>query len=140
MEQSSAKDARRLRVLTLTSWIACAYSTVFAASPLLKTTPGMGKVTAVHALAALVYALIAVAGRVAPLAAAVAGISFAYAYAFVVTCLIGTGMGTSMYYLTLAGLAFALLGTQRVLLAALFGLLAAVLICVLEALVPYNTG
>ena len=45
-----------------------------------------------------------------------------------------------MYYLVLAGLVFATYGTERILLSAFFGLVAAALIVASEALVPRNTG
>jgi signal transduction histidine kinase/DNA-binding response OmpR family regulator len=134
------KDARRLRVLNLAAWIACGYSTFFAASSILNPSPAMANVASVHAVAALAYAMVPLLARIAPLSAAVAGLSFAYVYTFVLTWLIGTGMGTSMYFVTLAGLAFALFGTERILLVAFFGFLAAAVTCTLEALVPYNTG
>jgi len=58
----------------------------------------------------------------------------------VVTTTTGTGIGAPLFDWTAAGLAFALLGTERIRIVALFGLLAVVLVVVLEARVPYSTG
>jgi signal transduction histidine kinase/CheY-like chemotaxis protein len=94
----------------------------------------------VHAAAVPVYVLIAVLGRRAPLLAGAVLLICTYAHVYVIASMTGIGIGTPMFYWTAAGLAFALLGTERILLVALFGVLAAVLVIVLEARVPHSTG
>jgi signal transduction histidine kinase/CheY-like chemotaxis protein len=132
----SEKDARRGRVVTLVAWIAAVVMTGMGTGAFLNSNPTLK----VHAVAVLIYVSIALLARRAPLSAGVALIVCAYAQAFVVTTMTGIGIGTSMFYWTAAGLAFALLGTERIVLVALLGVLAAVLVVVLEARVPYNTG
>jgi signal transduction histidine kinase/CheY-like chemotaxis protein len=132
----SEKDTRRLRVLKLASWIACLVTAVLGAVASTNASPTWKT----HAVAVLVYALTPLLGRRAPLLAAVTILVCAYTQIFITTILVGTGVGTSMLYLTLAGVAFAFLGTERILLVTFFGLLAVVLVVMLEALVPYNAG
>lgn len=142
MEQRTIteKDARRLRVLNLTTWFACIIAAGWGITQFLDSTPGMWKAATVNAVAAVVFALIPQLARVAPLSAKVTALAFGYSYIFVITSLFGTSSGVPMYYLVLAGLTFATLGTERILLAAFFGLLAAALIVASEALVPRSTG
>jgi signal transduction histidine kinase len=133
----SEKDARRLRALRIASWIGCASTTtVFSISVLLASSPTW----MVHGVAAAIFALLPMLGRRAPLSAALTIVVCAYAYLFVMANMIGSGMGASVLYVALAGLAFALLGTERIYLVALLGIVAAALTCALEARVPYNTG
>ena len=141
-ERFPEKVARRLRALNLTTWIAATTSTLtfFVVAPLLDTTPGLWKAAAVNALGGPIYALVPLLHRFGSLAAAVTLLIVAYADFFVLTYLLGTGTGLQMYYLVVAGLTLLFFGTERVLLSALFGVLAVVLIVFLESLVPYSTG
>jgi adenylate cyclase len=137
---TTEKDARRLRVMKLMAWIGCVFAAGWGITQFLDPTPGMWKAATVNAVAALVFALIPQLARVAPFSAIVTSTVFAYAYLFIIISLFGTGSGVPMYYLVLAGLMFATYGTERILLSAFFGLLAAALIVASEALVPRNTG
>jgi signal transduction histidine kinase/CheY-like chemotaxis protein len=99
----------------------------------------MWKPVAVNLVAALVYASIPLLARVAPLTAMVTTTVFGYAYLFTIIGLFGTSSGVSMYFLVIAGFNLAIFGTQRILLSAFFGLVAAALIAASEALVPRHT-
>jgi signal transduction histidine kinase/CheY-like chemotaxis protein len=142
MEQRTIneKNARRLRVMKLMSWIGCVFAAGWGITQFLDPTPGMWKAATVNAVAALVFALIPQLARVAPFSATVTSTVFVYAYLFIIISLFGTGSGVPMYYLVLAGLVFATYGTERILLSAFFGVLAAALIVASEALVPRSTG
>ncbi len=130
------KDARRARVIALASWITAAAMTVMATGAFLNSNPTLK----VHVAGVLAYVCIALLGRRAPLLAAVALLICSYGHVYIVANVTGTGVGASLFYWTAAGLAFALLGTDRILLVALFGLLAVMLVIVLEAQVPHSTG
>ena len=134
------KIARRLRALNLGTWIAATVATGFALVQFLDPTPGMWKVAAVNAVAAPIFASVPLLHRFGPFSAALTGIVFLHVYLFVVIWLIGTGSGMQMYYLVAAGLVVLFCGTERILLSALFGILAVLLIVVLEILVPHDTG
>jgi signal transduction histidine kinase/CheY-like chemotaxis protein len=137
---TTEKDARQLRVLKLMTWMGFAFAAGWGITQFLDPTPGMWKAAAVNGVAALVYASIPQLARVAPLSAMVTSSIFTYAYLFALIGLFGTDSGMQMYYLVFAGLTFALFGTERILLAAFFGLLAAALIVATEALLPRSTG
>ena len=61
-----------------------------------------------------------------------------YAYFFASTCLFGTDSGVQLGYLLAASLVVVL--TERILLSAVLGVLAVLLVAVLQIMVPYNTG
>jgi signal transduction histidine kinase/CheY-like chemotaxis protein len=132
----SEKDARRGRVVTLVAWIAAASFAFMGFGAFLNSNPNLK----VHAVAVVICVIIALLGRHAPLVAGVALLLSSYAAVYIVTTNTGTGLGAPMFYWTAAGLAFALLGTQRIMLVALLGVLAVALVVMLEARVPYNNG
>jgi two-component system, sensor histidine kinase len=132
----SAKDARRTRAVTLVSWIVVVVATVMGTGAFLNSNPTLK----VYVVAVPIYASIALLGRRAPLLAGVALLVCSYSHVYIVATMTGIGAGAPLFYWALAGLAFALLGTERILLVALFGILAVVLVLVLEARVPYSTG
>src|SRR5262245_52768492 len=132
----SEKDARRGRVVTLVAWIAAASFAFMGCGAFLNSNPNLK----VHAVAVVISVIIALLGRHAPLVAGVALLVFSYAEVYIVTTNTGTGLGAPMFYWTAAGFAIALLGTERIVLVALFGVLAVALVVLLEARVPYNNG
>jgi signal transduction histidine kinase/CheY-like chemotaxis protein len=132
----SAKDARRTRVVTLVSWIVVVVATGGGAGAFLNSNPTLK----VYVVTVPIYISIALLGRRAPLLAGVALLVCTYSQLYIVATMTGIGGGTPLFYWALAGLAFALLGTERILLVALFGILAVVLVLVLEVRVPYSTG
>jgi signal transduction histidine kinase/CheY-like chemotaxis protein len=134
------KVARRLRALNLATWIVAAVASGFAVVRFLDPTPGVWKAAAVNAFAALIFALVPLLHRFGPLWAAVSIFLFAYAYLFVLIWLLGTGTGMQMLYLVVAGFTFLLFGIERVFLSALFGVLALLLVVVLQVFAPHDTG
>jgi hypothetical protein len=116
------KDARRGRVVTLVAWIAAAASALMVLAAILHSNPTLK----VHAVAVVLLVIIALLGRRAPLGAAVALLVSTSAHIYIFTTVTGTGVGAPMFYWTAAGLAVALLGTQRILLVACLGVLTAV--------------
>ncbi len=106
----SEKDARRLRALKVATWIAIPITAVLGTSAYSNPSPTWR----VHAVAVVVFAVIPLLGRRAPLFAAVALLVCGYADFAILTTLVGTGAVLSMFYLALAGLAFALLGSERI--------------------------
>jgi signal transduction histidine kinase len=134
--QVAEKNARQLRALTIAAWLAAVVVAVLGTGAFVNSTPTRG----VNAVALLVYVLVAVLGRRAPFLAAAIFLVFANTHIFIQTSLVGTGMGTSLLYMALAGLAFPLLGLERIGLVLFFALVSGVLIAVLEAQVPYNAG
>jgi adenylate cyclase len=139
-EHYPEKMARRLRALNLTTWIASAVASGFAIVQFLDRTPGLWKVAAINAIAALVCAAIPLLHRFGQLAGAVGFIIIVYMYFFVVVFLLGTGTGMQLYYLVATALVVLFFGTERIFLASAFGAVAAALVIALEAFVPRDTG
>lgn len=139
-ERYPEKVARRLRALNLAVWIFAVVASGFAVARLLDPTPDLWKVGAINAVAAVLCAAIPLLHRFGHLAAPIAATIVGFFYCFVVTFLLGTGTGMQMYYLVGAALALLYLGTERIVLAGVFGAVAAACIIALEVLVPYDTG
>lgn len=100
-EQYPENIARRLRVLNITTWIGAGVATFFAITQILDPAPGLQKVAAIHALAALVLTAVPLLHRIGPLAAPIAFVICAYAAIFVVCSLLGTGTGMQFIYLVI---------------------------------------
>jgi signal transduction histidine kinase/ActR/RegA family two-component response regulator len=139
-EGYSGKFARRLRAVNLTARILVVTAFCFAVAHFLNPAPGMWKPAVVSALATLTFILVPLLHRFGPLAAAAALLLAGFAVAFVTTWVNGTGNGMHKYYLVGTALTFLYFGSERIVLSAVFGALAVVLIVVLEWMVPYNTG
>ena len=139
-QRYSERVARRLRALNITTWIASAVSSGYAIVQFLDPTPGLWKVAAINALAALIFGAIPLFHRVGPLAAALAFMIILYVDLFVLVFLFGTGTGMQLYYFVGTALTVLFFGTEHIFLAAAFGAVAAALIIVLQVLVPYDTG
>jgi adenylate cyclase len=78
--------------------------------------------------------------RFGALAAPIGLIVTTYAYIFLVCSMIGTASGMEMYYPIAAAVGVLLLGIDRIVLASAIGVVAALLIITLEAVVPRTTG
>ncbi len=134
------KVARRLRAVNLTARILVITATGFAVAHFLNPTPGMWKPGVVSTLAALTFISVPFLHRLGPVVAGSMLMLAGFAVAFVTTWLNGTGNGMDKYYLVGVALTLLYFGTERIVLSALFGALAIVLIVVLQWIVPYNTG
>jgi adenylate cyclase len=132
--------ARRLRAVNIAAWTAAAVAAFFAALRLLNPAPGMRPRGVVNAAAALAFAALPLLHRVSPVAAPLVLVALAYAFVFRVVAQGGTAGGAYLYYLTATALAVLLLGTERTLLTAGLGALAAGLIIVVHLVVPPSTG
>jgi adenylate cyclase len=141
-EKYPEKVARRLRALNLGAWIAAAIAVYSVATAIvlefLDPQPGLWKAGAVNALAALIFASVALLHCFGTLWGALTLILTGQAYLFSLTWLFGSGV--QMSYLMVATLNFVLVGTERILLSAILGALAVLQVVVLEIIVPYNTG
>jgi len=128
--------ARRLRALNSVTWssAAVAIGGTVANLAVFKSW----KVAAVYAIAAPIWASIPLLHRFGTLYGALTCILTAYAYFFALTCLFGTDSGLQMGYLLAAAFMFFL--TERILLSAVLGVLAVVLVVILQIIVPHNTG
>ena len=128
--------ARRLRLLNSMTWGSAAVAIGGAVVDLavLKSW----KAVAVCAISASIWASIPLLHRFGTLCGALTCILTAYAYFFALTCLFGTDSGLQMGYLLAA--AFVFVVTERIFLSAVLGVLAVVLVVVLQIIVPDNTG
>jgi adenylate cyclase len=139
-ERFPEKDARRLRAVNITAWIAAGVATVFAVVQFLDPTPGLWRLGAINALDAAVWAAIPLLHRFGTLAASIAfGISV-FVSNFVISVLLGTGAGVHLYYWPATALVILFFGTERIYLASAFVVVAAALVVVLHIYVPPNTG
>jgi adenylate cyclase len=139
-ERYPEKLARRLRALNLTTWIASALTGGFAIVQFLDPTPDLWKVATINASSALIFAAMPLLHRFGPLVAPLTFIVSAYVVIFVIVFMLGTGTGMQLYYLTTMALVVLFFGTERILLASVFGVVAAALTITLQMLVPHNTG
>jgi two-component system, sensor histidine kinase len=142
-ENYPEKVARRLRALNLITWSAAAvaiFSAVvdFAVVNFVNPKSGLWKAGVVAALGAAIWASVPLFHRFGTLWGALIFILTLYAYFFAFTCLFGTDSGLQLGYLLAASLVVVL--TERILLSAVLGVLAVVLVVVLHIMVPYNTG
>jgi adenylate cyclase len=132
--------ARRLRALNIATWIGSGVAVFFAITQILDPTPGLQKVAAINALAALVLMAVPLLHRIGPLAAPLAFVISAYAAIFVICFLLGTGTGMQFIYLVITALVILFLGTEHIVLSAVLYAVAAVLVIALETFVPRDTG
>ncbi len=141
-ENYPEKVARRLRALNLLTYISAAVAIFFAAVDFalnfVDPKPGLWKAGVVAALGAAMWASVPWCHRFGTLLGALTFILTLYAYLFASTCLFGTGSGVQLSYLLAASLLVVL--TERILLSAFLGVLAVLLVAVLQIMVPYNTG
>jgi signal transduction histidine kinase len=92
----------------------------------------------VAALGAAIWASVPLFHRFGTLWGALIFILTLYAYFFASTYLFGTDSGVQLGYLLAASLVVVL--TERILLSAVLGVLAVLLLALLQIMVPYNTG
>jgi signal transduction histidine kinase/CheY-like chemotaxis protein len=142
-ENYPEKVARRLRALNLITWISAAVAIFFALVDFalvnfVDPKPGLWKAGMVAALGAAIWASVPLFHRFGTLWGALIFILTLYAYFFASTYLFGTDSGVQLGYLLAASLVVVL--TERILLSAVLGVLAVLLLALLQIMVPYNTG
>jgi signal transduction histidine kinase/CheY-like chemotaxis protein len=138
-EGYAEKIARPLRTLNLVVWIVAVVAAGFAVVQFLDPRPDVWKVAVLNAIAVPIYAAVPLLHRFGPIWGPLIGILFAHAHLFALAWLVGTGFGVHMYYVVSAGIAVLCFGTRR-LLPILLGVLALLLVIVVEFLVPHDTG
>ncbi|MDY6999734.1 MAG: adenylate/guanylate cyclase domain-containing protein [Actinomycetota bacterium] len=135
----SDRLARRVRVLTMASWIAAAVAGAFG---ILQLTLGgtlwwLGVANVVCAAVFLTIPRLCSKGELlAPLTFAV----FAYASVGFICYTTGTGSGLQFYFLVAASLMVLVLGIERIALASAIAAAGVALTIVLEFTVPYDRG
>lgn len=134
------KVARRLRVLNIAALMATAISVFFAVVQFFGPSPGMRMIALFNATAAVVFAAVPLLHRFGPLVALMVFTLGAYFDIFIICYLLGTNSGMQFYYLVALGLLVLFLGSERLLLASLLGVVAAVLIIALQVLAPNDSG
>src|SRR5262245_43993978 len=139
-ERFPEKIARRLRALNITVWCVALVAGGFALVRLLDPLRGPWWTGHMILAVSLMFASIPLLHRFGPLAAPLAFLGSAYAYTFWATWRVGTGGGTSLYYLTAAALGVLFVGTERTVMAVGLAAVAAALIIAVHAAVPHNTG
>ena len=132
--------ARRLRALNITTWVAAAITGGFAVTQFLDPSPALKPVAMVDATIAPMLAAIPLLHRFGSLAAPLAFTVCLLAGTFIVCAMIGTGTGMQFYYLAITALAVLFFGTEHISFVAVLSIVAAVLIVVLEIMVPRETG
>lgn len=133
------KIARRLRSMNLATWITAAVCACYAIVQFLDSTPGMWKMAIVNVMAATIFAAVPLLHRYGELAGPIGAVLTGYVAIFVLCLLGGTASGMAMYYLIAAALFVVFVGTDRLVLIFVFGMLAALLMIALEAFVPRVT-
>ena len=139
-ERYPEKIARRLRALNITVWCAALVVGGFALVRFLDPLPGRWWIGHVALAVSLILASLPLLHRFGALVAPLAFLGSAYAYTFWTTWRVGTGGGTSLYYLTAAALGVLFVGTERTVMAVGLAAVAAALIIAVHAAVPHNTG
>jgi adenylate cyclase len=132
------KVARRLRAVNIVAWFAAAAVAFFAIMRL--TDPDtwlFGLVTIAFAAA---MAAVPLLHRFGPLAAPIGLYVLVYGHTFRIIYNVGTRDGAFLTYLTAAALVVLLIGLEHVRIAALLAAVAAALIVIVHAIVPYDTG
>jgi len=134
-ENYPEKVARRLRALNLITWITAAVAIFFAVVDFsvvnfVDPKSGLWKAGVVAALGASIWASVPLLHRFGTLWGALTFILTLYAYLFACTCLFGTDSGLQMGYLLAAVLVVVL--TESILLSAVLGVLAVLLVVVLQ--------
>lgn len=139
-ERYPEKVARRLRAVNITAWVSAAVLAGLAILRFLDPTPGVWKLGVFNSFIALLWAATPLLHRFGPLAAPIAFMIVVYGFFFALTLLLGTGSGIYLYYLTATAVLILFVGNEHVILAAAFGVIAALLIVALHVAVPHDTG
>nr|WP_308207412.1 adenylate/guanylate cyclase domain-containing protein [Mycolicibacterium komossense] len=138
-EHYADSAARRYRVLKITTWIAAVVSGGFGIWQLLGGY-GTWPIGVSNVATGVVFLLIPLLAKFGELVAPLAFIVVAYASVFFICWQIGTGSGLQFYLLVSASILVLVLGVERIALAGILAGVGAVLVIVLEVMVPSDTG
>ena len=139
-ENYPEKVARRLRALNLIAWSTAAITIGFAVVDFLDPKPWLWKHVTICVLTALIWASIPFLHRLGILWQTLILVLTTYAHFFAIIYMFGTGTGLQMAYLVAGALTVVILGTEHILLSAVLGALAVLLVVILQIMVPYDTG
>jgi len=132
--------ARRLRALNLTSWIVAGIAAIYAIVQFIDPSPGVWKTGAANVVGGLTLTAVPFLHRFGALVGPIVFTISSYMLIWVDCSLTGIGNGMQMYYLGAAALGVLFVGTERIALASVMGLVAVLLIIALELFVPRSTG
>jgi adenylate cyclase len=132
--------ARRLRALNLTSWIIAGVAAIFAIAQFIDPSPGVWKNGVANAVGGITMMAIPFLHRFGALVGPIVFNINSYMIIWADCSLTGIGNGMQMYYLGAAALGVLFVGTERIALASVMGLVAVLLTIAVEVLVPRSTG
>ena len=132
--------ARRLRALNLTSWIIAGIAAIYAIAQFIDPSPGVWKTGVANVVGGLTLTTVPFLHRFGALIGPIVFTISAYMLIWTDCSLTGIGNGMQMYYLGAAALGVLFVGTERIALASVMGLVAMLLIVALELFVPRSTG
>lgn len=132
------KIARRLRAVNVAVWSVAALVAGFGLLRLLQAEHPL--VAVLNLAVAATFAAIPLLHRFGPVTAALAFIVLSCAFIFWVSALVGTGGGVYLFYLTVAALGVLFVGTERIAIAALLAVAAALLMAAAHLFLPHSTG
>jgi len=132
--------ARRLRALNLTSWIVAGIAAIYAIVQFIDPSPGVWKTGVANVVGGLTLTAVPFLHRFGALVGPIVFTISSYMLIWVDCSLTGIGNGMQMYYLGAAALGVLFVGTERIALASVMGLVAVLLIIALELFVPRSTG
>jgi adenylate cyclase len=131
--------ARRLRVLTIATWIAAVVSVSFGVFQLALGGP-VWRLGMLNLGCAVIFMLIPLLYRFGELVAPLVFFVFAYLSVSFICFSIGTGSGLQFYFLTSASLVVLVLGIERVVLASVLVAMGVAAAIALEIFVPDHRG
>ncbi|AQA06678.1 adenylate/guanylate cyclase domain-containing protein [Mycobacterium sp. MS1601] len=131
--------ARRFRVLKITTWIAATVSGGFGIWQVFSGY-GMWQIGVINISTGLAFLAIPLLRPFGDLVAPLTFTVVAYGSIFFITWNVGTASGLQFYYLTAASVLVLILGIERIALAGVLAGLGALLVVLLEILVPDNVG
>jgi adenylate cyclase len=136
----SEQVARRLRLLNLATWSCAAFSVTFAVGQSMDPAPSMWKSALVNAVAAVAFAAVPITHCLGALAGPLTFITVALVDVSLLNLVLGRDSGMQMQFLALAAASVLFFDQARLSIPILVSVLGSLLIIVLQAIVPANTG
>ncbi len=132
--------ARRLRVMNLSAWTVAIFAGGFAVSQFLSSGPGLWPAAIANTLGALACAAVPLLHRFGPYAAPAVFATSAYALIVADIWILGTDTLMQIQFLAVAAASVLFFGTERAVFTVICGIVAVVLIIVVQVSVPPDTG
>jgi adenylate cyclase len=124
----------------MTSWIIAGIAAIYAIAQFIDPSPGVWKTGVANVVGGLTLTTVPFLHRFGALIGPIVFTISAYMLIWTDCSLTGIGNGMQMYYLGAAALGVLFVGTERIALASVMGLVAMLLIVALELFVPRSTG